>query len=70
MQRKPRHNPLKPQNMWGIHCPYDDGGACEAMMVGDPKQALCKGNKHSCSKVTYKKAAIYKSSRRLINENP
>jgi len=66
---KPRHHPNKRQNTWGGDwtCPYchdtnyngDDVMICEH---GYDKQGLpkCKGNRHNCCKVTYKKEAIIK----------
>jgi hypothetical protein len=51
--RKPRHNPEKPQNKWGKHCPYGDG-TCE-MMVGD--LSVCKGDRHNCVKQKYRRLA-------------
>lgn len=57
---KPRHNPYKKQNNYGSICPYyetyDNGtSSCEAL-IGDT--SICKGNRHNCIKVKYKKLAI------------
>ena len=59
---KPRHNPDKPANKYGRHCPryetYCDGSiGCEGSdLCGD--QLKCKGNRHNCVKVKYHTFAI------------
>lgn len=58
---KPRHNPNKKQNLYGNLC-----DCCEVIgdhhhcMYGAPEriiETVCKGNRHNCCKVTYRKWA-------------
>lgn len=57
-KNKPRHNPDKPQNKYGDWCSYaeEHNGKlyCEC---GYGDASVCKGNRHNCIKVTYKKLA-------------
>jgi hypothetical protein len=56
---KPRHNPDKPQNRYGDWCSYaeehNDGSIHCECSYGDA--LICKGNRHNCIKVKYKKLA-------------
>lgn len=64
-KNKPRHNPNKQQNQYGDWCPYADeikgkiycegGGTYEDTLT-------CKGNRHNCVKVKYKKFAGSKNT--------
>ena len=69
---KPRHNPNKPANKYGRHCPYyeeyiDGSTACEALLPGNVLK--CGGNRHNCVKVSYHTLAILKNNptKRIIN---
>ncbi len=61
---KPRHNPDKPANNRGKHCPeYETMGDkcwCVAHPEIDGKKLKCGGNRHNCVKVDYQKQAILK----------
>lgn len=60
---KPRHNPNKPANLMGKHCPrYEeiptDKGViyyCHGGAYNDAKK--CNGNPHNCVKTLYARAA-------------
>lgn len=59
---KAKHDPNKQQNRYGAECPYyeeypTNPPSCEGG-YGDIK--VCKGNRHNCVKVKYKKLAIKK----------
>ncbi len=61
---KPRHNPDKPANKRGKHCPeYETMGDkcwCVAHPEIEGKKLKCGGNRHNCVKVDYQKQAILK----------
>lgn len=64
---KPRHNPDKAQNNYGSVCAYYEEHAngmalCECN-YGDIK--VCKGNRHNCVKVKYKKLACRSDRQKL-----
>ena len=63
---KPRHNPKKRQNTWGSFCPLcerielPDGTVilhCELFFKGAKDTLTCKGNRHNCVKIKYKRLA-------------
>ena len=59
---KPRHNPDKPANKRGKHCPeYETMGDkcwCVAHPEIDGEELKCGGDRHNCVKVDYQKQAI------------
>ena len=59
--KKPRHNPNKRQNRYGNFCPYYEetrtGSGFYTCEVGVGDVEICKGNRHNCVKVKYKKLA-------------
>ncbi len=69
---KPRHNPQKPANTYGAHCPsyevYCDGRiGCEQYDIpGD--RLKCGGNRHNCVKVRNQNYAIAKGRKTEFND--
>lgn len=66
--RKPRHNPDKLQNKYGSKCQYaeDDGKgqiSCENSFIADT--SICKGNRHNCVKIKYKKLACRSDKQKI-----
>lgn len=64
---KPRHNPDKPQNIYGRWCPYyeeysNGTASCEC---GHGNMEVCKGNKHNCIKIKYKNLACRSDEKKL-----
>ena len=58
---KPRHNPNKKQNTYGSWCDrceeIDSKLHCESRTPQHIVETVCKGNRHNCCKVTYRKWA-------------
>ena len=60
-KNRPRHNPTKKQNNYGSWCDcceeIDGKLNCSAGAPQHIVETVCKGNRHNCCKVTYRKWA-------------
>lgn len=61
---KPRHNPNKPENKLGEHCPYDDGTRWKE--CNRPWADHCDGNRYKCYKLFLQHRASLSTEKRDI----